>query len=704
MEVNQRKPHKSLLEYFRLFIRLLCFDLAIFLFSSITHTFFRDIKTRGTYNIPPTGPVIFVIAPHHNQFIDGPIVMSEVKARSGRRISFLIAKSSYQRKIIGQGARLCSAIPVERAQDLLKPATGTVSLDITDPTQCMIIGQGTKFTQVCEPKGLLGIGVANSQIQEVVDDTHLRLKSPFKSEYENIQQKIIQKLSQGTTFKTAPHVDNHDVFQHVFDHLNSGRVLGIFPEGGSHDRPDLLPLKPGVAIMALGAIANKLKQGDNVENICVIPAGLNYFHAHRFRSRVVLEFGKPIIVNRAMGEEYIENPRESVNKLLEEISVRLREVTVTCPDYDTLMVLQACRRLHCSSNREHVPLPMVVEMNRRLVKSYQEHENAPDVVELRKLVLKYNEKLRFMGIHDNQVQSLYESNRIKLLFMVISRAFKVALFWGLSLPGVILFSPVFVIGNHISKIKQKQALAGSVVKIRATDVISTWKVLVALVIAPMLYIFHSIIGTVYFGHLFPFNNVVSIFASCYALALLTTYASLRAGEIGLDYYKSLKPLFISLISRKSNKIEIETIKLMREELGFRVNEFCRKYNPGIFEDYDRIYGAGGFEEPIDTNNTTRMRLMRRDSTVSLDLGMDNLGDIPIFANAPNEPQSVLNALLELENGSKREDGRPNLHRATDSSSTSNSSMDGEIITTEIINEKQSDGSHQDGEIRVREVY
>lgn len=29
--------------------------------------------------------------------------------------------------------------------------------------------------------------------------------------------------------------------------------MGIFPEGGSHDRTDLLPLKAGVAVIALEA-------------------------------------------------------------------------------------------------------------------------------------------------------------------------------------------------------------------------------------------------------------------------------------------------------------------------------------------------------------------------------------------------------------------------------------------------------------------
>ena len=58
--------------------------------------------------------------------------------------------------------------------------------------------------------------------------------------------------------------------------LHAGGCIGIFPEGGSHDRSDLLPLKPGVAMMALGAMAEHADL-----NVKIVPCGLNYFHADK---------------------------------------------------------------------------------------------------------------------------------------------------------------------------------------------------------------------------------------------------------------------------------------------------------------------------------------------------------------------------------------------------------------------------------------
>ena len=43
------------------------YDLALLLFRGITKIFFREVRPRGSFNIPREGPVIFVGAPHSNQ-------------------------------------------------------------------------------------------------------------------------------------------------------------------------------------------------------------------------------------------------------------------------------------------------------------------------------------------------------------------------------------------------------------------------------------------------------------------------------------------------------------------------------------------------------------------------------------------------------------------------------------------------------------
>ena len=49
--------------------------------------------------------------------------------------------------------------------------------------------------------------------------------------------------------------------------------------------------------MALGAVA-----ADPTMKVAVVPCGLHYFHRNKFRSRAVLEYGEPIVVDGKYGE------------------------------------------------------------------------------------------------------------------------------------------------------------------------------------------------------------------------------------------------------------------------------------------------------------------------------------------------------------------------------------------------------------------
>jgi glycerol-3-phosphate O-acyltransferase/dihydroxyacetone phosphate acyltransferase len=86
--------------------------------------------------------------------------------------------------------------------------------------------------------------------------------------------------------------------------------------------------------MALGTLAENPDCG-----LKIVPCGMNYFHAHKFRSRAVIEFGTPIDIPRELVEQFKQGERrESVGALLEIIYGSLVSVTVTSPDYETLMV------------------------------------------------------------------------------------------------------------------------------------------------------------------------------------------------------------------------------------------------------------------------------------------------------------------------------------------------------------------------------
>ncbi len=96
--------------------------------------------------------------------------------------------------------------------------------------------------------------------------------------------------------------------------------------------------------MALGAMAN-----DPTVQVKIVPVGLSYFHAHRFRSRAVVEFGTAMDVPPELIEMFKQGgtqKREAVSKFLDLIYNGLKTVTIRAPDYDTLMVSTHLVTLH----------------------------------------------------------------------------------------------------------------------------------------------------------------------------------------------------------------------------------------------------------------------------------------------------------------------------------------------------------------------
>lgn len=548
--------------------------------------------------------------------------MRVLRKDANRRVSFLIAEKSMKRKFIGTASAAVGALPVARALDSVKLAKGRIYLPNPDTDPTLVHGIDTDFKNGdLEVGGLIVLPKVRGQtpsteIAEIISATELRLKKPFKTpealESLTGQGKSGNKDSspnapngnpenKGTTFKVAPHVDQTKVYDRVFENLKAGGCIGIFPEGGSHDRPDLLPLKAGVAIMALGALAADPNCG-----LKIIPCGMNYFHAHKFRSRAVIEFGHPIEVHPDQVEAYKKGDRRNaVGSLLETVYQGLVAVTQTSPDYETLMLVQAARRLYNPTGKK-LPLPLVVELNRRLVKGYTQYQDDERIVQLKKAVGEYNREVRSLGLRDHQVEWGNANKRpwYIILGTLIYRLGKLIILAIGTLPGLAMFWPVFVTTKLISRKKSKEALAASSVKLQGRDVITTWKLLVALAFAPALYIYYTVIVSIwlYYNRLggewtkrVPWWMVARTYVpdwvplwmfSVFFFILCTsiTFAALRIGEIGMDIVKSLPPLFVALNPASSNSLV--KLRARRKQLSASVTDLINTLGPEVFPDFD----------------------------------------------------------------------------------------------------------------------
>lgn len=232
-------------------------------FHSILSIFFNDIQIVGLSNIPAYGPVIFT-SNHANQFMDGLMILCTCQ----RTISYLIAEKSWNRPIIGHLAWALGAVPVKRAQDNVSKGTGKVmvnSEEVCETDIIEVVGKGTKFTSEVKsgdkirlPGTSLGIKVVS-----VDDDSTLSLKV----ETGVIDVVKSQPFPEPVSFDVLPRVDQANTYRSVLEKLSTGGTVGIFPEGGSHDRTDLLPLKVGVAIIAYSELE---KDGVNVVSIAIV--------------------------------------------------------------------------------------------------------------------------------------------------------------------------------------------------------------------------------------------------------------------------------------------------------------------------------------------------------------------------------------------------------------------------------------------------
>lgn len=403
--------------------------------------------------------------------------------------------------------------------------------------------------------------------------------------------------------------------------------------------------------MALGALAKNPDCG-----VKIIPVGMNYFHAHKFRSRAVIEFGSPVEVPPELVEKYKNNQRrEAVGELLDTIYQALVAVTVTSPDYETLMVIQAARRLYNPTGKK-VPLPMVVELNRRLVNGYKHYQNDPRILDLKNQVMDYNRQLRLLGIRDHQVQHA-KFSIVRVVAVLVYRFAKLLIMSIGTLPGLALFGPVFILAKVISVKKSREAVAASSVKIQGRDVMSTWKLLVALAFAPLLYAFYTAILTYWtwrnrvWGQVPEWVPLWSIIPFGFWFFPSVTYAALRIGEIGMDILKSLPPLVLSLNPTSANTLY--RLRQRREQLSEHVTQLINTLGPELYPDFNhmRIVGDplrdtlfenahGDDAEDIDYDDSGRAenRHGRRSSSSSRHLprneSFPELGKFGFFSTQP----------------------------------------------------------------------
>jgi len=274
-------------------------------------------------------------------------------------------------------------------------------------------------------------------------------------------------------------VDNQEAFEKVYEIIESGKCMGIFPEGISHAESQLVKLKTGTARIALAVVA----RGNT--NVKIVPCGLNYIHRHRFRSQVLIEFGEPIDISEKWVHDYEKNEQETVRQLTEHLSRALKNVTLNAPDWRTLRFIQTARRLYKPASAELTP-GQYVELSRRFVDSYLLAIDEPEMQAFRDEVENYQSRLDMLGLKDYQLR--YTVTLGYAFRKVMLRGLTMLALLPLAVPGALVHLPVGWIAASVGERFSYEM-----------DDIATLKVFATILLLPVIYLIIAMVVGMYFG-------------------------------------------------------------------------------------------------------------------------------------------------------------------------------------------------------------
>lgn len=549
----------------------------------LIEAFFKEFD-NAMCEIPDRGPVLLACGPHSNQLVDSIVVLKSLSKRID--IGFLTARKTMRSKYFSAMARTLRSIPVERPQDKSTMGTGKVTSngvtlrghegtkftsELTAGDTVMILMEDGKTKLVSRIKCVIDDSTAELRTPTVVDDPKgdLRVVNTNMTKSPSLLNLVAESkkhaptyfdVSQPRKWKVVPKLDQSLVFKNVIARLQQGGVVGIFPEGGSHDNPHLLPLKAGISFMAL----EFMKKNPGVK-IPIIPVGINYFNGHRFRSRVYIETGEAIYASNELLKQYCrggEHKRAACVALLEQVRRGMQEVTVETPDRSSFEFIQTVRRLYT-----HTQFDLSAKERHTITKAFADRFSSvrhdPRLQRLYRKVLQYRKSLHDLGMTDSKVAAANDDKDIfksaMVIGLLVQKCLLMIIYLVAAVPALVLATPVVILTRYISRSKAQAAVRKSSVKLTGRDVIATWKLMVALIVIPLLHIFYTVCAC--------FCGGEKIGVAYFYFAPFVSLAGIRCFESSLRVRNTIKSLTLSLrLGRKGSVRLLKTRRLLQREV------------------------------------------------------------------------------------------------------------------------------------------
>jgi len=188
--------------------------------------------------------------------------------------------------------------------------------------------------------------------------------------------------------------------------LGEGRALAIFPEGKSHDEPQLAEFKHGAARIAF-------ETETQAGGVRILLVGIHFERHGGFRGRALLQFGPPLdLVSRR--EEYGSDPRAAVAALTAELHERLSERVLSAESREILGLADLLARMRALEAGGSDGLKDGFDRRQRILTRYNDlKERAPEEIGALRLDLaRYDRLLHALGVRDDHVAAEYRLGRI----------------------------------------------------------------------------------------------------------------------------------------------------------------------------------------------------------------------------------------------------------------------------------------------------
>jgi 1-acyl-sn-glycerol-3-phosphate acyltransferase len=344
---------------------------------------------------------------------------------------------------------------------------------------------------------------------------------------------------------------NREMFAAARALLARGGTIGICPEGVSHDEPRLRPIKTGAARIALGAVST-----GEVADLKIVPAGLYYTSKTKFRSAVLLYFGKPLDVTPVEMDPDGNPPRTAVKELSNRIEGALREVMLDAEHEEALQTISRAERIFSSEPDDEgdESLAEELQLQQRFVKAYQVlQERAPE--RLRRLevrMVRFEEELTQAGVDPDDLSP--PTSTLDVFTHLLSRGL---LFLVLILPatlGFLVHYPAYRLGGYLATRISKDD----------DDVVSTVKILSAMLLFPLTWLLAATAGYKLEGWPLALAALTLIPAAGYlAILFFEGLDRFMGGLRALAFFLVRRRFFVRLLAERK-AIRSEILALGRE--------------------------------------------------------------------------------------------------------------------------------------------